>query len=273
MRKICFSIGVFFLVACNVIKKENTSSIDKVWELPYELEEVSGISSTDKENVVALVQDEEGKVFFYDLNEERVVDVFDFGKDGDYEGIEKVGVDYWVLRSDGTLFQIVNIGTENQQTVKHKTPLSEENDCEGLAFDAENNCLLIACKGRSSIKGKPHKKRRSIYAFNLLTNKLDKSPVIEIHLKDIEIKNDNIPLGFAPSAIAVNALKNEIFLLSSVGNSLVVTNYSGEIIELIPLDEYDFKQPEGLLILDNKLLISNEGRGTESNLTLYEKDI
>lgn len=274
MMKLFIPASLLMLSACSGITQpqgEQSNPIEKTWELPYDLIEVSGLSATEEEDVVAMVQDEDGVLFFYDLASSEVIGDFEFGKHGDYEGVEKVGDDYWVLRSDGTLFQVKNVGTESQETIKHKTPLSEQNDCEGLGYDTNKGILLIACKGNPGLSGKSKKKRKAIYAFDLTTNELIEEPITLIKQKDLEEFYGGY-LPFEPSAVAVDQVENQLIVLSSVGKTMVKVKYDGTIVDITELDEYDFEQPEGVILRKSKLLISNEGKQSEAKLVLYENN-
>ena len=56
-------------------------------KLHYDLQEISGLSIVEN-GVLACVQDELGRVYFYDLNEKEIIKNIKFAKSGDYEGIE-----------------------------------------------------------------------------------------------------------------------------------------------------------------------------------------
>ena len=76
-----------------------------------------------------------------------MIEEIQFHKDGDYEGIEIVGDKVYVIKSTGTIYEVTNPGTKEQQRKKFNSFLSKENDVEGLAYDKKNNRLLVACKG------------------------------------------------------------------------------------------------------------------------------
>lgn len=267
--------AMVLLTSCVALENRMGSEENRIlkeWYLPYDLEEISGMTATDEKGVIAAVQDEEGIIFFYDLEKGEIIGSHEFAKHGDYEGIEKVNEDFWVLRSDGTLFQVSGLGTDNQQTIKHKTKLSEQNDCEGLTYFPEKNFLLIACKEKAEIKGKSKKSKKAIYAFDLSQKKLIKEPFVYIDIKKIE-EYLNEPVGvFKPSAIAYDQDHQKIEVLSSVNQSLLTIDIHGEISDFIYLDESSFYQPEGLIILDSEQrLISTEGKGSDAKIMLYDK--
>src|SRR5262245_58202966 len=84
---------------------------DGVMALPPQLREVSAIVAVD-ERTVACVQDEVGALFFVDLRGELPLRMAPFAERGDYEGLARVGDDFWVLRSDGFLMRLQRQGSD-----------------------------------------------------------------------------------------------------------------------------------------------------------------
>ena len=81
------------------------SKPDKKIILPNVLLEISGLSWIGNDQL-ACIQDEDGVIFIYDLRKEAIADQYEFGEDGDYEGIEIIGDDAWVLKSNGNLYRV-----------------------------------------------------------------------------------------------------------------------------------------------------------------------
>ena len=76
-------------------------------ELPDNLTEISGIS-IDENGVLYAVQDEVGSIF------KKVEDGFvetPFRKEGDYEGIEVVDSNVYVVKSSGIVYKVSQLGT------------------------------------------------------------------------------------------------------------------------------------------------------------------
>ncbi|NQU88328.1 MAG: SdiA-regulated domain-containing protein [Mariniphaga sp.] len=248
------------------------------WKLPDKLVEVSGLTYYDK-NELALVQDEKGNIYFFDITTGKVTDKIDFSDKGDYEGIELVNDHIWVLESNGNLFRIkYSKKDKSYKTKDYKTDLSKKNDTEGLAFDRIGNRLLIACKGHPYIDDEKGKNKRAVYSFDLEEEKLSKKPVIKFDLKQIkELKKLNTmaklgvdlltfinpskgDVSFQPSGIAIHPQTGNIYLLASVGKLLIVCNDEGDFLAVIKLKSSLFNQPEGICFdPDGNLYISNEG--------------
>lgn len=243
-------------------------------ELPAELEEISGLSLSPRIRELLAVQDEDGLFFRIDINTGQVIGKTKFWKDGDYEGIEAVGEDIWIVKSTGTLYRIRYPGTIEQEVTKFNGFLDEENDVEGLTYDPANNRLLLSCK--SHFGGFTEK--RSVFAFDLATNRLRARPVINLgrdqmqaylascprgqeHQKicDFIIEREDFDLG--PSAIAIHPITGQYFLTSSAGKLIIVLDARGEIEYIGKLDKTFFPQPEGLTFAPNgTLYVSTEAK-------------
>src|SRR5688572_7058825 len=103
----------------------------RVDTLPRELEEASGL--TDVSNTeVAIVQDELGVIFVYDLKTRGITKKVPFGPPGDYEGLTRLGDSMFVLASDGTLITVSHWrGTPRVDRRSLDLPTS---DNEGLGY-------------------------------------------------------------------------------------------------------------------------------------------
>jgi DNA-binding beta-propeller fold protein YncE len=225
-------------------EKAGSYSLDKplqVFTMPAELNEISGICFlSDKE--LLCEEDEDGKIYTYDIQAKQITATIDFGPAGDYEDIARYKDKTYIVRSDGTLFSF-----SGRETTELKTGIPKHDNIEGLAADPANNRLLLASKH----KGK-------IYAYEPETGDLKE-------LWKIDEKK------FAPSALAIHPLTNEIYVISSVSKELLVLSADGEIKASHQLTRKEFKQPEGIAFAPNgDLYISNEGRGGDGNILLFQ---
>lgn len=230
--------------------------------LPDDLEEISGLTLID-DRTLAAIQDEDGEVFFIDWETGDVSDSPKFEGDDDYEGIERVGDRLYVLRSDGTLFEIEGWRGDDLEVDRHKTDLDEDQDTEGLAYDALANRLLIACK---EDPGKRLKDVRAIYAFDLAEQELRDEAVFAIPLAAFGSEGE----AFKPSALAVHPGTGQIYVVSSVHKVIVVLERDGTMAAVWPLPEGLLPQPEGLAFRSNgDLFIASEGQGARGRIALY----
>ena len=225
----------------------NTNSPDASFELPNDLFEVSGLSvSEDGQHLVA-IQDENGIIYRINPETGAVEHQFEFWKDGDYEGVEVVGNDIYVVKSTGTIYKIKNPDKENQEVIKYKYFLDKDNDVEGLAYDAKSSRLLLACKAKAGT-GEHYNQKKGIYAFDYSGETMDTIPAFTVSLVDIiaYLKNNpDIPnydkleeffirddgkFKFSPSAIAIHPFTGDIYITSSVGKLMVVLNAEGQLL-------------------------------------------
>jgi uncharacterized protein YjiK len=241
---------------------------DKTWKLPNTLVEISGLSFIDNDRL-ACVQDEKGNIYIFNLKTGKIESEINFGYDGDYEAIEIVENNAWVLKSNGTLYKVTDYMKKTGPDVKkYATVLSGKNNTEGLAYDPVNNTLLIACKGSPYVDEKEGKGYKAIYSFDLDAKQLDIKPFILINLDTIRYYGD---ATFQPSGIAIHPLTGDLFILGSVGKLLLVLSRKGELLAMIKLNPQIFRQPEGICFSpDGILYISNEGDGQEGTILKFE---
>ena len=256
----------------------NLNEPNATLEMPDELEEISGLSLTPDESRLVAVQDEEGEVFLINKRTGEVERDYNFHKDGDYEGVEMVGKSIFVVKSNGKIYEIHNVGEDHQQTIKFTTALNKEFDVEGLGYDAKNERLLLACKEVGEEGDEPILEK-SIYAFDLKTRTLVEKPVYVLRLKDFldylennkhvrryekmqnHFSKDPEDFGFSASAIAINPRTGHIYALSSKGKMLGVMNTAGKILHVEKLDKEIHPQPEGLCFAkDGTMYLSNEAK-------------
>ena len=245
------------------------------WDLPKELEEISGLSYYNK-NVLACVQDEDGKIYLYDLKKKAIQLEEKFGDKGDYEGVEVIGDMTYVLKSNGNVyfFSLTDDGIGEVQKIK--TDLSAKNDAEGLGFHDLSDDLLIACKEDPGTKKVDLKKSRSVYRIDLKDRDFKEKPKYVIEGKKFNDFLEKKGLSkkkhkpFKPSGVAVHPKTKQIFLIGTVGKLMVILDPDGDIVDLIPLDPTIFWQPEGICFSPNgDLYISSEGKGEKGYILKF----
>ena len=255
------------------VEKENYTIVRK-WEMPTELDEISGITWMG-ENKLACVQDEEGIIFVYDLASNTVEKTVNFSKSGDYEGIAVVDSTAFVLRSDGELFEVVNFLSDSFEVKTHDTPFSGKNNMESLTFDKEKNRLLLMPKDKD-LKSSDF---IGIYAFNLQTKKMDPNPVLSIRHNDPIFNGKNqdddeeVFNGINPADIAINPLDGNLYVLEGKKPKLLIVNSGGKTLKLHNLVQETFTQPEGIIFSpEGTMYISNEGKNGTANIMEVELD-
>lgn len=239
--------------------------INNTWELPEVLNEVSGIAWVG-DNLIACVQDEDGKIFLYDLDKKKITQEIPFADGGDYEGIAIVNEDAYIIRSDGLLFQISNYRTDNRKVNSQQTQFSDKNNMESLYFDANSKKLLTIPKDRDE-----DDLYKSIYQISLETGKSGTKAISKISMKSEMLKdfrNEKIHKTLNPSEIAVNAKADGFWVLEGKDPKLLSVDAKGEIKRVYQLDKSVFAQPEGLTFsTDGRMFISNEaGKKGKANI-------
>ena len=263
-----------------VVSKYDITKFEKSI-LSKELLEISGLTiDRDNKNLYA-INDEKAILFKLDQKGE-ILEKFDFGKKGDYEGLEMVGDLVYILKSNG---KIISFDVSTSKKIKtYNNPLTAINDAEGLGYDPKTNSLIIACKGNPNIKSSINlKKTKSVYAYNLITELFNQTPMINITDKAIKnylekkLQNTdskkkikkllNRAVDFSPSAIAVHPIEDYFYLLSTVGKTIIVVDRDSSIKNIYFLDDSAYIQPEGICFdAKGNMFISNEGKGLKSNI-------
>lgn len=254
-------------------------------KLPEILDEVSGVYYSDIQNI-AMVQDEIGTIFFYNLESKDISDSFSFSGKGDFEGITKVKNSYFVLRSDGTIFEVIS-GKSSYFNGKSYSLNLPNLDCEGICYDSSNNRLLISTKAVEEDNDIDDIPRR-IFGFNLKTKTFSKEPVISLPVKSIEkflkkhkggeqVKGEHKKkIKFQPSDMAIHPTSGNLYIVSASGNLLCIMNLNGNIKEIYFLDDELYAQAEGISFgPHNELYITNEADGETATLLQikYEKSL
>ncbi|MBC5773296.1 SdiA-regulated domain-containing protein [Pontibacter sp. KCTC 32443] len=230
------------------------------WELPANLREVSGIALLP-DGLIACVQDEEGAIHLFDPVKKQVTDKISFAGPGDYEGISLIGQDAFILRSDGTLLEVQNFRNGKPAVTEHKTVLAGTQNTEGLAYDAKNNRLLLACKGFDTKLGDS----KGIYTFSLSSKTMQQEPVFHISLAQDGLtstkkKKKNKYDVLQPSSFEIHPVTGDLYLLDAVNSRLHIINEQGKILKTTQLDKKLLRQPEGMTFSDKgELYIASEG--------------
>lgn len=282
-------LGSIFLGCSNTdekqdktLKTEDISPVDyDVYPMPKELNEISGITFIN-DSLIAAIEDENGIIYLYDMIKKDISRKIEFGKPDDYEDIVLVGNDIYVVAANGTIFKIENFNAEKPIVSKYKTELNEDNNIESLAYDASNQTLLLIVKDKNLIKDKAQK---DIYSFSLATKKLNTQPSYSIELQDIEnqfkgdkleetskkflkiLGNQNLNEIIKPSAMTIHPTTNDLYVLSSINQIIVVLTKENVLKKVIPFKGKDFIQPEGIAFNSKgELFISNEGKNKQGNI-------
>jgi DNA-binding beta-propeller fold protein YncE len=246
-------------------------TISKKWTMPAELLEISGISLMDDQRI-ACVQDERGSLFIYNLSTSRIEKEIPFAGTGDYEAVTKAGSHFYIMRSDGHIYEI-DPAAKKPLVREFDAEFGKKHDIEAMSYDASQKRLLIADKTGGSDG------TRDIYALDLATGKMNSKPVYQIDLTSLVVGADKgkgkkkgdkkkgdkkddkkVANALQPSAMAINPRTGEIYITDGGESTLLILDRSGKTKRFIQLDKSDFPQPEGLTVSPNgEVYISSEG--------------
>lgn len=239
--------------------------IIKKWELPAELDEISGIYWME-DNKIACVQDEDGILFIYDLRSSKIIKRYNFAGPGDYEALSFINGEFWVAESNGKLFRIKNIKGVEEEAQSIQLDFEYRNNIEGIAANS-NGELWLVVKDRNLDNRGDYK---GIYAFDPKTSNLNREPVLKIKYTDPKfdiLKTDNPRKLIRPSDLAFNPRTNDLFVLDAEFQKFLIMNKSGQIQSLHLLDPAEFSQPEGICFSPSgRFFISNESLGGPANI-------
>lgn len=251
------------------MEKEAYTIINR-WKLPEKLNEISGIAWID-EGRLACVQDEEGTIFIYNLDKNMVEKTVNFAGRGDYEGIAVVDSNAFVLRSDGTLFEILDFIKNDFEVKKYTTPFSENNDMESLCYDKAENRLLLLPKE----KDLESDEFLGVYTFNLNSREMEYNPIFKIEFNDpiFEKKKEQKDNSINPSDIAINPLNRHHYIVDGKNPKILILDKTGKTYKVTNLNKKKFRQPEGITFSSKgTLYISNEGKKGTANILEVEID-
>jgi len=266
----------------------NIKEPDEEFILDKNLTEVSGLSFIS-EKEVALIQDEIGSIFYYNIEKKAITRKITFSKKGDFEDLKIMGDSGYVLRSDGSLIELFGLTGEHITESNLNTSLSGKNNTEGLCYDDQKKLLLIACKGKPEVnkKGQDFENKKAVYSFDPATKTLSDTPYVLIDVNDIQrisrgtysnvieklvrfYTKAGAVHSFEPSGISIHPTTRELYIISSVGKVLVIVSPEGQLSNVIQLDPKVFIQPEGIAFDSNgNLYITNEGRQGRGNILKF----
>ena len=237
------------------------------FRLAKPLGEISGLAMMKDGRLFC--HDDESPIIYQIDESGTIVKRFTIGSgfmEEDFEGIAVKEDTLFMVNSSGSIFEFLESGDrEHSEFTLFRTPLSRRNDVEGLEYDPETDCLLLACKDEP---GDGYDGFKAVYAFSLRTRSLEAKPRFLIPLKEVEKKARKGK--FNPSGIALHPVSGTFFIISADGELAIEIDRTGRILDQRKISGKVNSQPEGIVFTkDNTMLIANDGQGERGTLTVY----
>lgn len=226
--------------------------------LDKKLNEASGLFYLQNENAMLSIADNKQKIYRI-TQDGKVNDYFegDIGPQQDYEDIVKVDSSVYVLISNGTIVEVKPNGT-GLQVNNYPFWSDKKNDFETLYYDSTAKSLVLLCKTCAADKGENN---NTAYRFNLTGKQFETTPYYTISTKAVQNSLKDGKVEFKPSAAVIHPLEKRLYILSSAGNLLVVTDLKGKVEEVFRLNPTLYPQAEGIAFAPNgDMYVTNEAK-------------
>jgi len=219
--------------------------------LDKRLLEISGMSYLP-DGRIAGMDDEKGKIFIINIKDGSF-ETIDYSGKGDYEDMVKVKDFYYVMESQGKMHKVSASTPFTATTFKFMKGLKIE--FEGLYFDSSANKLVLVSKDHRNSS-----REIVTYAFDLSTETFSEDPYYTIPMASVLARMEDNTVEIKPSAAAIHPLQKKLFIVASVGKSLIKCTLQGKVEQVYRLNPTQFPQPEGITFAPNgDMYISNEG--------------
>ena len=239
------------------------------WLLPPELAEISGLVLTPDGRLFAH-DDESSRITEIDYRRGTVIKKFFVGKGkegvrGDFEGLACAQDRFYLLSSDGTLYEFRE-GAEGERVdyTVHDTRLGKECEFEGVAYDSTANALILACK---DVRKEQFKDMLVLYRYSLGDS--GGTGISELTVPCSEAIGANDWKKLHPTDITVDPFSGNYVLVAGPEKALVVLSPACAVVFSRPLGGRH-PQAEGIAITrDGILIISDESTKAAATITLY----
>jgi uncharacterized protein YjiK len=265
-QKKCLVVLFVVLLASGCKDKNHNSPQDYALNEPQRVElgkalnEISGIAFSAEDSSLLAVSDSKEKIYQIDLIKKKLKDYTEklVSSSSDLEDIVKADTSLFLLKSKGILVEVSQKTKDTASIKTYDLGLSGSNDFESFYYDPTAGGLVLLCKTCAREKGTGV---RTAFRFDLRTRTFDSSSFFTISREQVKSLMKNDDAKFEPSAAAIHPLNKRLYILSSAGHLLVITNTRGQVMEAYDLDPDLFPQAEGIAFAPNgDMYITNEGK-------------
>lgn len=223
-------------------------------KLPDALAEISGIVFYPKDSSLFAIKDEAGILYKIFLTKEDMIAEWPFDKKKDYEDLVLHDSIFYVLISNGDIETIQFGAGDSIRTSLSVFPEETKNEFEAMYYDDSLQMLILLCKDCNKEANEPV----TVWGYNIATKVY--SPMASIiDIMPVAQKEGAKEIKLRPSAAAINPVTNELYVLASLNQLLLVTDRSGRLIATHELDPGIYPQPEGMAFTPwGDLIITNE---------------
>ncbi len=224
--------------------------------------EISGICFGPEGNDTLYgINDEDGLLFGIDpLKKNTPYSKARFAKSGDYEDLAFYHGKWVVLKSNGTILGFSPYNISNADSMAVYKDMLPQGEYESMAVAGDT--LYVLCKNCPADGN-----TASISAYAVTESGGSFAMVRNISISLSGITKDK---AFKPSAMALNPVSGNWFIVSAVNKKLVELTRQFQLVGVHHLKVSLFKQPEGMAF-DNTgtLYISNEGGDERADLLVF----
>ena len=235
------------------------------WKLPRHLTEISGLAMSPDNRLLAH-NDETAIIYEIDYRKGLIVKAFQLADmetpiADDFEGVATVDDQIYLVTSSGRLYECSE-GTTGESMLfnVYATGVGRNYEIEGLAYDADQQALLLMCKGACKAKLKD---QLVIYHWSIDEKRLSEDAHIVIPITEFSrhIKGKK----FQPSGIERHPTSGNYFVIAARQRAIAEITAEGQVLAVKQFLDGWHRQAEGITFAaDGVLIIADEGAKKKS---------
>lgn len=208
-------------------------------------------------------------IFELDPDRATVKKTFAMGRQGvrgDFEGIAVVNGRFWLVTSDGILYESAEGEAGSSVEFRtHDTGLGALCEVEGLAYDPTTDALLVACK---TPRARALRGTIAVFSWSISRRALVSRSGVRVRA-DVVARAAGVST-FHPSGIERDSTTGHWLLVGGPGPAVAEITPAGRVVAGAALARRGHPQPEGIAFLRGRaLLIGDEGGARRGTLTTY----